>query len=281
MHHVLVLLAGTLTAQVQAQEPDSKVAASPADPEALSARYRFLESYAVAEDPAKPELLTQYQIGSRETIKVTRDKPQGAPEQDETVAQTIYTERVAKVEKGLVTEVVRHYDRSSFRTTVEISRPKAKLLDDLTILYRLQARPVPYVQSLRSRTLRQQEYELIIQQSFLPLLTTIFPRQPSRKGDTWPVARGAAWALLGLQPLEEDYGLMAEILEIRKNEPGKTMTAVISVKGPCVVPQGPSAINAKIEFTFEPSSAATPATARPPRGWRAGQGESLDKDSRP
>ena len=52
---------------------------------------------------------------------------------------------------------------------------------------------------------------MISQQSFLPLLTTIFPRQPSRKGDTWPLPVGAAWALLGVQPSEEDYGLAAEV----------------------------------------------------------------------
>ena len=114
-----------------------------------------------------------------------------------------------------------------------------------------------------SSLLVEQQYETIVQQSFLPLLSTIFPRQPSRKGDTWPVPRAAAWALLGVPPSEEDYGLVAEVLEIRKNEPGTSMTAVISVKGPCVVPQGPSAINALIHFTFEPSEAATPCAIVP------------------
>ena len=242
-----------------AQAPDAKAPATGSDAEALSARYHFLETYTATEDAAKPELLNQYQVGCRETVKVTREKPQGAPEHDETVLQTIYTERVAKVSKeGLVTEAVRRYDKSNFRTTVDIHPLKTKWLDGLTILYRLQNRMVPQVQSLTSRMLRQQEYEMIVQQSFLPVLATIFPRQPSRKGDTWPVPRGAAWALLGVPPSEEDYGLVAEILEIRKNEPGTSMTAVISVKGPCVVPQGPSAINAQVHFTFEPSEAATP-----------------------
>ena len=86
--------------------------------------------------------------------------------------------------------------------------------------------------------LTDQQYEAISQQSYLPLLATIFPRQPTRKGDTWPVGRGAAWGLLGVPPTEEDYGLDAEVQEIRKNETGKTMTAVINVKGRCVVPQG-------------------------------------------
>ena len=264
---VLVLLACAWTEQGRTQAPDVKPPAPRGDAEALSARYHFLETYTAIADPAKPELLSQYEVGCIETVKVTRAKPQGAPEHDETVLQTIYTERVAKVSKEvLVTEVVRRYDKSNFRTTVDVRPFKTKWLDGLTILYRLQNRMMPQVQSLSSRMLRQQEYEMISQQSFLPVLATIFPRQPSRQGDTWPVPRGAARALLGVPPSEEDYGLVAEILEIRKNEPGSSMTAVISVKGLCVVPQGPSAIHAQVHFTFEPSEAVTPAREHPDAG---------------
>src|SRR5208337_1819401 len=116
---VLVLLACAWTEQGRTQAPDVKPPAPRGDAEALSARYHFLETYTATADPAKPELLSQYEVGCRETVKVTREKPQGAPEHDETVLQTIYiyTERVAKVSKEVLeTEVVRRYDKSNFRT---------------------------------------------------------------------------------------------------------------------------------------------------------------------
>ena len=280
----VVPCAGALTCSAAeracAQAPDGKTPAQPGDPEALSARYHFMETYSAAGDPARPELLNQYQVGCRETVKVTREKPQGAPDHDESVLQTIYTERVSKVTKeGLVTEVVRRYDKSNFRTTVEMRPLKLKWLEGLTILYRLQNREMPMVQSLTSRILRQQEYEQIGLQSYLPLLTTIFPKQPSRKGDSWPLARGAAWALIGVQPAEEDFGLIAEVVEIRKNEPGPSMTAVINVKGPCLVRQGPSAINAQVYFTFEPSVPATPARDRSGAGVEPAKDQTTTKSA--
>ena len=51
-----------------------------ADNQDVSQRYRFLEQYRATDDPTKPELLTQYQVGCRETVKITLEKPQGAPE---------------------------------------------------------------------------------------------------------------------------------------------------------------------------------------------------------
>ena len=49
-------------------------------------RYRFLERYSATDDPTKPELLTQYRVGFRETVKVTREKPQGAPDLQRSMA---------------------------------------------------------------------------------------------------------------------------------------------------------------------------------------------------
>ena len=84
--------------------------------------------------PPSPTLLTQYQVASREKVKVTREQAQGAPERDETVLQIKYTEHVAKAEKEkMVKEVVRRYDSSNFRTTVDIRPLRTELFKDLTI----------------------------------------------------------------------------------------------------------------------------------------------------
>ena len=60
----LVLVGRDKPALGQTQEP---AAANPAEPAAdnqdVSQRYRFLERYSATDDPTKPELLTQYQVG--------------------------------------------------------------------------------------------------------------------------------------------------------------------------------------------------------------------------
>jgi hypothetical protein len=261
----LVLVGRSKPALGQTQEP---AAANPAEPAAdnqdVGLRYRFLESYSASDNPTKPELLIQYQVGYRETVKLTREKPQGAPDQDHVSSQCIYTERVAKLAKGgSVTDVVRRYDKVNLKTSLDIPRYKTKPLEGMTVLFRRQPRSLPQVVCLTSdRQLRQQEYILVVQQAFLPTLASILPRKPSRVGDTWTVPREAASALLGEDPNEEDYDLTAEILEVRKNGSGPSMVAVIGVKGQLVVSEGPSGINAKLQFTFLPSEVTAPPRAR-------------------
>ncbi len=79
--------------------------------DALSVRYRFTEKYATTEDPKNPELISEYKVACRATVKTVTEKPQGAPAQSQTSSQMIYTERPAKVGRlGEVTHAVRRYD---------------------------------------------------------------------------------------------------------------------------------------------------------------------------
>ena len=261
----LVLVGRDQPALGQTQEPAAaNPAASAADNQNVSQRYRFLEQYSATDDPTKPELLTQYQVGCRETVKITLEKPQGAPELQRSKGLGIYTERVAKLSKGAVTEVVRNFKKIDFKTTMDIPRYKTPLLQGLTVLYLPQGRFLPpQVLSLTpGRQLRPLEYDGIRQQTFLPIVSLILPSKPGRVGDTWPVRREAVFALLGNAPAEEDYDVTAEILEVRKNGEGPTMTAIIGVKGQLVIPEGPCGINAQVHFTFVPTEAAAPTGSR-------------------
>jgi hypothetical protein len=244
---------GTPTSSL-GQETTAPRPAERAD-EGVSAHYKFLERYATTEDPAKPDQLVQYQVGTRETTKVTQEKPQGAPEVNQTTFQTIYTERVAKLGKGTsVSDLVRRYDRADLKTTLDIPRYKTKLLEGLTVLYRPRPNLLPSIQCLvPGRQLREHEYIGIAYQVFLPSLSVILPRKPCRMGDTWMIPREATAALVGKMPEEEGYDVTAEILEVRKNPPGPSLTAVIAVKGQFVIADGPAAINGQIHFTFVPS----------------------------
>jgi hypothetical protein len=260
----LVLVGHGKSALGQAQEPPANPAEPAADKMDLSQRYRFLERYGATDDPTRPELLIQYRVAIRENIKVTSDNPQGAPSHDSAITQCIYTERVTKLARGAtVTEVVRHYDKVDSKTSLPIPNYKTKPLEGLVILYRLMPRSLPQILCLPPvRQLRQQEYKGVVEEPFLPALASILPRKPSRVGDTWPVPREAAWAVLGEVPADEDYDLIAEILEVRKNKTGSSMVAVIGVKGQVVIREGPSGINAQVHFTFVPSDGTAPAAVR-------------------
>ncbi len=62
------------------------------------------------------------------------------------MTQCIYTERVAKVAKGgLVTEVVRRYDKVNHKTSLDIPHYKTKLLEGLTLLVRKRPRSLMQV----------------------------------------------------------------------------------------------------------------------------------------
>jgi hypothetical protein len=242
-----------------AQPPAAKAEPAPADVQALSAHYHFVERY--TDDPTRADLLNQYQVGCRETVKITRDKAQGAPEVTDALAQTIYTERVVKLARdGQVTEVVRRYDKASLRTIPESPRPKAKPLEGLRVLYRVRPASPPQVLSLTGRQMRGEEYTHIAELTFLPSLTAILPRQPGRVGDTWAVPKAAAAALFGTPPSDEDFELTGEIRSVTKNASGPSTTAVLGVKGTW----GASGVNALIHFTFEPSPSkpAGPAQGR-------------------
>jgi hypothetical protein len=240
----------------RAQAPVTKPEGPAEATEPLSLRYRFSEHYSPSQDPARPEALSEYQVGTRETIKMAREKPQGAPDRDEKTLEVIYTERAGKVGRtGGVTDVVRRYDKVRFKSMAAQPPLKTPWLEGLTVWYHLRPGQDPQVLSLtEGRQLRQQEYDRISHQTFLPLLTTLLPPTPRRVGDTWTVPRQAAQALVGELPAEDDFDLTAELVEVRKNATEPTLTAIFGVKGQFAVSEGPAAINARVHFTFRPST---------------------------
>ena len=256
------------TSRSRAQEPDpgargAPTAGAPAagSPEPLSLRYRFTERYSLTEDPSQPDAVVQYQVGSRETVRLETEKPQGAPERAELSYHTIYTERPTKVGKlGEVSDAVRRYD--SFRVTGarKADARTAGLLRHLNLDYRPRAGTVPLLISLTpDRPIRQEEYDFVLEQIFLPRLTTIMPRQPVRVADTWPITRQAAQALLGKLPEDGDFTLEGSLVEVRKAAEGTALTAIIEISGGLDLDKGKGAVRARISFEFEPPPAAAAA----------------------
>lgn len=269
----LSLLAGGARAQDPAPAPAeppaeaSQEAAGEAQP--LSLWYSFSEKYAVTADAAHPAWLSQYQVGVREKLKITREKPQGAPDVAEANLQTIYTERALKTTSTqAASDVVRRYDRAQLTTTVPSHRPfqNPKFLEQLMLWYRIKpGQPVELYNLSEGRKLRQLEFDRILSNPFLPQLATLLPGTPRRVGDRWPVPRASLAVLLGELPLEEGCNVEAELIDVRAAAPdSNSMTAVFGIKGDLSLEEGEVGLNVRVNFTFDaPGPDAKPAAPAP------------------
>ncbi len=233
---------------------------SPAvSPEALSVRYRFSEKYSTEEDPAKPELITQYQVGVVETLKEVWEKAQGAPEKRQSSQQTIYTERAAKVKDGEITDTVRRYDKVRVQQMPPVPTLNPPFLQNLEIWYHKRTGELPQISSLSGdRLLREGEYLEISHEPFVPQLTAFFKQVPHRVGDTWELPPPVAKLVWGERPDEEGYELTGTLIEVRKAATGTSRVAVIGVEGRFILNGAPNAFKARIHFTFETPEAVVP-----------------------
>ena len=278
---VLILAVAGVVYEARAQAPaESPAPDQPArggDPAKgqtlpLSNRYRFVEQYSDVLDLTHPEWLTQYEVGSRETVKMVRELPQGAPERGETSLQTIYTERVSRLSpQRQPIEVVRRYDKARFSTTIPVRLyQNPGLLEDLRILYRMApGKPIQIFNLSEGRRFRQHEFDEIIRNPFLPRLASYLPTTGRRVGDVWQVPPAMTAQLLS-EPLanDPDYSVEGELIEVRGAAPGTTTsTAVLGFKGEVLAGEGAGlgllSFNARVHFTFTPS-APTPAPAPAP-----------------
>jgi len=275
----------------QETKPGAAAAAAAAEPresiEPLSLRYRFIETYGVAENPAKPELIVGYQVGSLETFKTEIEKAQGAPARSEGTIQTIYTERPARVSKlGELTDSVRRYDLVRAGGSLQTAPTNPPVLQGLSLWYHPRGSKPPEIVSLtEGRVLREREHHVIVNQIFLPQLKAVLPMSPTRVGDSWKLSPAAAQALLRRLPDGDDddgeLQLEANLSGVHRSADGKTLTASIEVSGELELDQSRRAVKARVHFAFEPpeerpapaSAASSKATVDPSiidaRGWIA------------
>lgn len=103
-------------------------------------------------------------------------------------------------------------------------------------------------------------------------------------GDTWQIPAKAAHALVGEVPDADDCEITGTLIEVNKAGSGPTLTAVIGVSGQFNVSHGSSALNARIEFDFQPvpgvlptpGAGASPKSAGGTAEKRRGRGEDVD-----
>ncbi len=233
--------------------------------EPLGVKYRFIETYGVAETADKPFLITEYQVGLRDTIRKELEKAQGAPDRAEGTILLKYTERPAKVTKlGETTDAVRRYDRVRTEGILKAPVASPSMLEGLNIWYRARKGEFPeFIILDEGRTLREWERYAMVDQVFVPSLSVILPATPKRVGDSWDIARQASRSLLGRSvPDEGEFQLTATLVEVRKAAAGTALTAVFDLSGELALEKGQGAVRARIEFSFEPPAPASTERAK-------------------
>jgi hypothetical protein len=243
-------------------------AAPPAAPRRvadLSTRFRFVERYGTADERSRLDLLGQYRVAIRDTVKVTTEVAQGTPERTEVTEQTIFAERPAEVSSsGSVVAAVRHYEAYRITPKDPGTKPSRRApVEGLTLWYQPKEGASPELLSLtEGRGLREEEYRIVARQLFLPDLAAVLPALPSRVGDRWAITAAGARALLGQPPFRGSQPLAGELLEVRQSAQGPDWEAIVGVKGKVVLPGGETALNARLTFAFPPAARPEPAAGK-------------------
>jgi hypothetical protein len=259
----LIRSSGAAQAPAGTAPPESKPSAEGRLVADLATRYHLVERYSTTEDRSRPEMIGQYRVALRETIKTVTDSVRGAPIRTEGGAQTIYTERPAEVsDRAAVTAAVRRYEAFRLTTGKQQARPSAtQPLEGLTIWYEPEAKEDDrrVICLTENRHIKDKEYGVIVSQVFLPAVAAnVLPPMPRRLGEPWGLSPLAVKSLVGEPPLRGG-GLVATIAEVRNDEKSSRQVAVINVTGKVVVPSGEAAVNAQILFSFAPQAAPAPA----------------------
>ncbi len=268
-------------AKPAAAPEDPATAAPPGGTEALSKKYRFREKYSTKADPAHPELVTQYRVGTSERRKNVWDNPEGAPGRSETSRRTFYSERIAQLDRrvGDVVAAVRRYDKVEIKDTTPRKAPNPPLLNGLTIWYTRRPVQKPQILSLTpDRPLRELEYHLITVDTFLPQLSFLLPSEPKRVGDSWPIPSAIAKTVWNEESDPVTYEMTASLISVTKAKEGTAFNALLGIVGRLdfLKRAGSCTFNARILFEFKPPIAAAPSGPQGTRPSPAGRAESRD-----
>ncbi len=178
----------------------------------LTARYRFVERYAsgfaaeaLVEDPARrgdSALIRKYKVGIRRVSRWV--DPAGKPsefDEDKVVESIVFSEQPLEVNaSGRVLSVVRKYETYSKTATVkeETTDPKNPPLVGLTIYLKSRSGLPPELISLTERrNITQDEYNLIVEDIYIPALTGLLPLRSVQIGESWPISPAAGMLLVG------------------------------------------------------------------------------------
>ncbi len=220
---------------------------------ALSNRFRFVERYSVEEHPERPDLISQYLVGSHVTTKIVREKAQAAPERSETSHTELYVERAGRVSRtGEAVDLIRRYDRVIIKELAPSRTLNPPFLEGLLVWYHRRPPVKPQIISLTDRGIREDEYNKITEGMSLPQLMSFFPPKPMRRNESWSIPEKAIQDISGELPSSDEYEMNGKIVNVGKTKDGSRLVAEISITGQFNLDIRPCAFSATLEFTFLP-----------------------------
>jgi len=228
---------------------------------ALSSRYRFVERYSLEDHPERPDLISQYRVGSKVTTKIVREKAQAAPERSETSHTEGYVERAARVTRtGEAIDLIRRYDRVIIKELAPSRSLNPPFLEGLLVWYHRRPPIKPQIISLTDRGLREDEYNKITEGMSLPQLMSFFPIVPTRVNESWSISAKAVQDVSGELPSSDEFDMNGKIVNVSKTKDNDGLVAVISITGQFNLDIRPCAFSGTIEFTFIPRMVPRPRT---------------------
>lgn len=273
--HGLLSIASVVHAQQATPVPNSPAPAAapaqtpPANPAAaaddledalkdVSTKYRFREVYTKKDGEALPGEIAQTRNAFIEKLKMTVDRPKGAPMVTERTRQQIYSERPASITGFTkVDAVVRRFETLRFNPAPQgLNMEKNPPLDGLT-LYVVRGPAGEQVVSLDSnRSITDFEYQVATSVPTLLNFAEILPQSPVRIGDTWAINRTAARILVGRGQVEST-SLKGELKDVKPlaSDPSQ-MVATSDIQGQVVTNMGTCFIRIQYLFQFPKSVAS-------------------------
>lgn len=249
-------------APAPAQAPPANPAAAADDLEDalkdVSTKYRFREVYTKKDGEALPGEIAQTRNAFIEKLKMTVDRPKGAPMVTERTRQQIYSERPASI-TGLtkVDAVVRRFETLRFNPAPQgLNMEKNPPLDGLS-LYVVRGPAGEQVVSLDSnRSITDFEHQVATSVPTLLNFAEILPQSPVRIGDTWAINRTAARILVGRGQVEST-SLKGELKDVKPlaSDPSQ-MLATSEIQGQVVTNMGTCFIRIQYLYQFPKSVAS-------------------------
>jgi hypothetical protein len=270
-----LLAVGALSARAAAQVPKSAPnppattagAPSAAQTERDLNTYYHLSEHYTKGDTKEPGAIVQYQVGFEETIKSSELSRSGATTSRSVGSlRAVYSEQIAEIDFiGQISGVVRRYEKAT--TKQAVPQP----MEGRTIWLEPRLGDLPLIVALDGKPLREEDYDFVAKQVFVPNLAEILPVTPVRIGDPWPLKQHGVLAIVGGSQVVDgklEGRLQGPIVrpDPEKDERVATLDiggfVTIGWRDPSLVPLR-LAVRAQAKFTFTPTQDTSPTAITP------------------
>ena len=216
----------------------------------LTTKFKFREQYSETEQPG---YLCQYDVAFRETLRISSETGQAAPQVQKVVRSARYTERplqVTEIDRQVIASVLRRYMLAEVDPDPFSKQGSPHLMEELSISIADPTAVSPRMVSLSpGRPLREQEYRFVQNNPFTPAMGLMVPNTGLHLKQTWNLSRTAISALMGEQATGSLEGKLVEIIPDPADS--RRESARIDIQGKVQTAAGPTMVRAVCTFVFQ------------------------------